>query len=105
MTGPAISTWGLTRSFKGMTAVDELTLEVATGEVVALLGPNGAGKTTTVRLLNGVLAPDAGKSSVLGLDPVKRGDEVRRVTGVLTESAGLDDRLTAMENLLAVARI
>src|SRR5258708_5373830 len=105
MTGLAISTWGLTRTFKGRTAVDELTFEVAAGEVVALLGPNGAGKTTTVRLLNGVLAPDAGRSSVLGLDPVEQGDDVRRLTGVLTESAGLDDRLTAMENLLAVAQI
>jgi len=105
MTGPAISIRGLTRSFKGRIAVDELTLDVAAGEVVALLGPNGAGKTTTVRLLNGVLAPDAGACSVLGLDPAEHGDDVRRLTGVLTESAGLDDRLTAMENLLSVAQI
>ncbi|MCU1463393.1 MAG: putative transporter ATP-binding protein [Acidimicrobiales bacterium] len=105
MTGPAISTSGLTRSFKDRIAVDELTFDVAAGEVVALLGPNGAGKTTTVRMLNGVLAPDRGSSSVLGLDPVTQGDDVRRLTGVLTESAGLDDRLTAMENLVAVAQI
>jgi ABC-2 type transport system ATP-binding protein len=105
MPGPVISTWDLTRSFKGRVAVDELTLEVAAGEVVALLGPNGAGKTTTVRLLNGVLAPDRGGCRVLGLDPVADGDDVRQRTGVLTEAAGLDDRLTAMENLLAAARI
>src|SRR5439155_6821022 len=105
MADPAISTWDLTRSFKGRTAVDQLTLDVAPGEVIALLGPNGAGKTTTVRLLNGVLAPDAGGSRVLGLDPVRDGDAVRRRTGVLTEAAGLDDRLTPMENILATARI
>ena len=68
-------------------------------------GPNGAGKTTTVRLLNGVLRPDAGRASVLGLDPAVDGDAVRRRTGVLTENAGLDDRLTAAENLERDGRI
>src|SRR5260221_3271437 len=105
MADPAISTWDLTRSFKGRTAVDQLTLDVAPGEVIALLGPNGAGKTTTVRLLNGVLNPDRGGSRVLGLDPTVDGNEVRRRTGVLTENAGLDERLTARENLLFAARI
>ncbi|MEL7210397.1 MAG: ABC transporter ATP-binding protein, partial [Actinomycetota bacterium] len=69
-----------------------------------LLGPNGAGKTTTVRLLNGVLTPDAGAATVLGLDPAFDGDELRHRTGVLTENAGLDDRLTAVENLVFSAR-
>jgi ABC-2 type transport system ATP-binding protein len=58
-----------------------------------------------VRLLNGVLRPDAGASRVLGLDPAADGDAVRRRTGVLTENAGLDDRLTALENLVLYARI
>ena len=75
------------------------------GEVLALLGPNGAGKTTTVRLLNGVLRPDRGRATVLGLDPAVDGDEVRRRTGVLTENAGLDDRLTRGENLELTARM
>ena len=102
---PVIHTRGLTRSFRGRPAVDELDLDVQAGEVVALLGPNGAGKTTTVRLLNGILVPDRGSSRVLGLDPVTQGDEVRRRTGVLTEGAGLDDRLTARENVVFTARI
>ena len=101
---PAIHTEGLTKAFRDEVAVDGLTIEVPEGEVVALLGPNGAGKTTTVRLLDGVLAPDAGHATVLGLDPVTQGDELRRRTGVLTEDAGLDDRLTARENLGFVAR-
>jgi len=101
----AITTTGLSRSFDGQTAVDSLDLEVHTGEVLALLGPNGAGKTTTVRLLNGVLAPDRGGVTVLGLDPQVDGNEVRRRTGVLTETAGLDDRLTARENLEFTARM
>ena len=102
---PAITTVGLTRAFRGVQALDGLSFDVQPGEVMALLGPNGAGKTTTVRLLNGVLQPDGGESRVLGLDPAVDGHEVRRRTGVLTETAALDDRLTAMENLLAHARI
>jgi ABC-2 type transport system ATP-binding protein len=105
MSHAAIETSGLTRSFAGRPAVDQLTFEVAPGEVVALLGPNGAGKTTTVRLLNGILRPDAGGSRVLGLDPATDGDAVRRRTGVLTETAGLDDRLTLLENVVIPARI
>src|SRR4051794_28803010 len=102
---PVVTTDGLTRRFGDETAVDALTLDVQAGEVLALLGPNGAGKTTTVRLLNGILRPDAGASRVLGIDPVTDGEAVRRRTGVLTENAGLDDRLTALENLVLWARI
>jgi ABC-2 type transport system ATP-binding protein len=101
----AIEARGLTRSFATGLALDDLTLDVQPGEVLALLGPNGAGKTTTIRLLNGVLKPDRGEARVLGLDPTVDGDEVRRRTGVLTENAGLDERLTARENLLFAARI
>ena len=101
----AIETRGLTRTFPSGRAVDDLTFDVRRGEVLALLGPNGAGKTTTIRMLNGVLAPDAGTARVAGLDPVAAGDEVRRRTGVLTENAGLDERLTARENLAFAARI
>ena len=101
----AIELHGLTRRFGSEVAVDDLTFDVEAGEVMALLGPNGAGKTTTVRLLNGILRPDAGSTTVLGLDPAVDGDAVRQRTGVLTENAGLDDRLTAMENLVIYARI
>ncbi len=105
MPNVAIRTEGLTRRFGASVALDHLTIDVAEGEVLALLGPNGAGKTTTVRLLDGVLAPDEGSSMVLGFDPAVEPDEVRRRTGVLTEHAGLDDRLTATENLMVSARI
>lgn len=101
----AIETRDLTRSFDGRVALDGLSLTIERGEVLALLGPNGAGKTTTVRLLNGVLRPDSGSAEVLGLDPVTEGQELRSVTGVLTENAGLDERLTARENLEYTARI
>jgi ABC-2 type transport system ATP-binding protein len=102
---PAITCTGLTRRFPSGTALDDLTLDVRPGEVLALLGPNGAGKTTTMRLLNGVLRPDAGTATVLGLDPWTHGDELRARTGVLTENAGLDERFTAIENLELMARL
>ncbi len=101
----AIEAHDLSRSFGENVALDGLSFELQSGEVLALLGPNGAGKTTTVRLLNGVLHPDRGRARVLGIDPVVDGEELRRHTGVLTENAGLDDRLTARENLEFVARI
>lgn len=102
---PVIRTHALRRIFAGGAGLEALDLAVDHGEVLALLGPNGAGKTTTVRLLNGVLRPDSGRAEVLGLDPATHGDEVRRRTGVLTENAGLDDRLTAFENLWYAARL
>ncbi len=105
MVDPVLACEGLTRRFPSGTALDGLTLDARPGEVLALLGPNGAGKTTTMRLLNGVLEPDAGTASVLGLDPWRQGEELRARTGVLTENAGLDERLTALENLTFVARI
>ena len=101
----AIDTLDLSRSFASGPALDGLTIEVQPGEVLALLGPNGAGKTTTVRLLNGVLTPDRGSARVLGFDVATEGDAVRRHTGVLTENAGLDDRLTTRENLIFSARV
>ena len=105
MTDLAIRTRSLSRTFGDRIALDGLDLSVPRGEVLALLGPNGAGKTTTVRLLNGILRPDSGTADVLGLNPAIDGDAIRRRTGVLTESAGLDDRLTARENLEFAARI
>ena len=101
----AVRCEGLTRHFPSGTALDGLTLDARPGEVLALLGPNGAGKTTTMRLLNGVLRPDGGAATVLGLDPCTQGDVLRTRTGVLTENAGLDDRFTARENLEFTARL
>ena len=95
----AIQTEKLCRRFGSRPAVQDVTLTVEPGEVFGVLGPNGAGKTTMVRLLNGVLSPSAGTCRVLGFDPVTQGGEVRRRTGVLTESPALYERMTARENL------
>ncbi len=102
---PVIATQGLTRQFGDITAVDHLDLEVYPGEVLGFLGHNGSGKTTTVRLLNGVLTPTAGTAAVLGLDPTTAGAELRRRTGVLTETPSVDERLTAYENLSIYAEL
>jgi ABC-2 type transport system ATP-binding protein len=102
---PAVVTTDLARLFAGSPALAGVSLQMRAGGCVALLGPNGAGKTTTVRLLDGVLRPHGGRATVLGLDPETEGDAVRRRTGVLTENAGLDDRLTAAENLEMTGRI
>jgi ABC-2 type transport system ATP-binding protein len=89
----------LQRSFGSQKAVDGLTFTVQAGEVFGLLGPNGAGKTTTVRLLNGILPPSAGSARVFELDPATQGEQVRRRTGVLTETPSLYERLSARDNL------
>jgi ABC-2 type transport system ATP-binding protein len=90
---------GLRRAFGTVQAVRDLSFELHDGEVFGVHGPNGAGKTTTVRLLNGVLTPDAGRVRVMGLDPATQGKAVRRQTGVLTETPSLYERLSARENL------
>jgi len=80
-------------------AVDELYLEVYEGETFGLLGPNGAGKTTTVRLLNCIIKPTSGTATVNGYDVLKEETEVKRVTGLLAESPGLYEKLSAYEFL------
>jgi ABC-2 type transport system ATP-binding protein len=83
----------------GIKAVDELDLEVYEGETFGLLGPNGAGKTTTVRLLNCIIKPTSGTAVVNGYDILKKETEVKRVTGLLAESPGLHEKLSAYEFL------
>jgi ABC-2 type transport system ATP-binding protein len=80
-------------------AADELDLEVYEGETFGLLGPNGAGKTTTVRLLNCIIKPTRGTAVVSDHDIVKDDAAVKRVTGLLAESPGLYEKLSAYEFL------
>ena len=80
-------------------ALDGLNIEVFEGETFGLLGPNGAGKTTAVRLLNGIIKPSGGTARVNGFDIVQREDDVKRVTGMLAESPGLYEKLSAREFL------
>ena len=76
---------GLTKKFDDFTAVEDLTLSVRSGELLALLGPNGAGKTTTVRMLSAILRPTSGTARINGCDVVTQADQVRRMIGMLTD--------------------
>ena len=80
-------------------AVDELDLKVYEGETFGLLGPNGAGKTTTVRLLNCIIKPSRGTATVNGYNILGKETDVKRVTGLLAESPGLYEKLSAYEFL------
>ncbi len=95
-----IQTDNLSRHFGNLTAVAQVTLTVERGEVFGLLGSNGAGKTTLIRLLNGLLRLSDGSAHVLDYDPVSQGHELRRHTGVLTETPSLYENLTARDNLI-----
>ena len=99
-----IHTESLTRRFGDRTAVDRLTFDVRAGEIVGLLGPNGAGKTTTIRMLAGMIAPSSGALCIGEHDPSSEPDRVHEIIGLLTESPGLYERLTARENLAYFAR-
>ncbi len=100
-----IKTQDLTKRFGGNTAVDHLSLEIPSGEVFGFLGPNGAGKTTTVRMLSALIAPTEGTATVNGFDVIRQPMAVRRTVGVLTETPGMYDRLSAEYNLLLYARL
>lgn len=102
-----IETEHLTKRFGDIVAVEDVSLHVKKGEVLALLGPNGAGKTTTIRLLLGLLQPTEGTARVLGYDMRRpsQAEKARARVGVLTETPGLYETLTALENLRFFANL
>ncbi len=89
----------LSKQFGKFVAVQDISLNVAEGEVVALLGPNGAGKTTTVRMLAAILKPTRGYARIAGYDTIKDARIVRHLIGVLTEFPGLYSRMTGLAYL------
>ncbi len=104
-TVPALRAEGLTKHFSTTVAVDDLSLEVAPGEVFGFLGPNGAGKSTTIKMLTGLLAPSAGRARVLGRDIAREPLEVKRRIGVVPEDLNLFERLTGAEMLSFTGRM
>jgi len=94
-----ITTQNLTKKFDQITAVENLTLEIPEGEVFGFLGPNGAGKTTTVRILTSLITPTAGSATVNGHVIGEEDIDIRRSVGLLTETPGLYDNLSAERNL------
>ena len=100
-----IQTENLTKKFGDVTAVEGLNLDVKEGEVFGFLGPNGAGKTTTVRMLTSLIGPTAGKAVVNGFEAGKQDFDIRRSVGVLTETPGMYDNLSAEYNLRLYAEL
>jgi ABC-2 type transport system ATP-binding protein len=101
----AIETDQLSRSFDGLVAVDHLSLAIPAGIVFGFLGPNGAGKTTTVRMLSALIAPTSGTALVAGHKLGQENQSIRHSVGILTETPGLYDRLSAFENLVFFGRL
>jgi ABC-2 type transport system ATP-binding protein len=103
---PAISISSLTRTFAGgVTAVNNLSLDVTPGQFFGFLGPNGAGKSTTIKMLTGLLAPTSGSVHILGQDLIANPIEVKRQIGVVPEGMALFGKLTAVEYLHFVGRM
>jgi ABC-2 type transport system ATP-binding protein len=88
-----------------ITAVENLDLDIAEGEVFGFLGPNGAGKTTTVRMLTSLIAPTSGRATINGLEIGKQDTEIRKIVGILTETPGMYERLSAEKNLTIFAHL
>jgi ABC transporter DrrB family efflux protein len=101
----AVHVEGVIKRFGATVALAGVDLDVAEGTVFGLLGPNGAGKTTLVRVLATLLAPDAGRAEVLGLDVVHEAAAVRRLLGLTGQFAAVDEILTGRENLQMFGRL
>jgi len=102
---PAIRTEHLTRRFGELVAVEDVNLEVASGQFFGFLGPNGAGKSTTIKMLTGLLAPTSGTMQILGIDFEQQPVDVKRQIGVVPEGMALFGRLTGAEYLNFVGRM
>jgi ABC-2 type transport system ATP-binding protein len=96
---------GLTKRFGERTVVDGLTMQVRRGEIYGFLGPNGSGKTTSIRMMCGLLTPDAGEGHTLGLDVVREAGQIKKRVGYMTQRFGLYEDLSIRENLEFVARV
>jgi ABC-2 type transport system ATP-binding protein len=99
MPNEAIQLRGLTKRFDDLTAVNDLTLEVAAGEIFGLVGPDGAGKTTAIRMMAGIMRPDAGSITIAGCDVIKHPEAVKSRISYMPQRFGLYEDLTTDENI------
>lgn len=100
-----IDVTGLNKHFGDKHVVKDLALQVRPGEIFGFLGPNGSGKTTSIRMLCGLLTPDSGQGTCLGLDVIAESAAIKRQVGYMTQKFSLWDDLTIAENLEFVARM
>jgi ABC-2 type transport system ATP-binding protein len=101
----AIDVKGLSKSFEGREVVHDLSMQVKRGSIYGFLGPNGSGKTTTIRMLCGLLTPDAGEGTCLGYDIRRDADKIKLRVGYMTQRFSLYQDLSVRENLEFVARL
>jgi ABC-2 type transport system ATP-binding protein len=104
-TDVVIDVEGLTKRYGERVAVDGLTMQVRRGEIYGFLGPNGSGKTTSIRMMCGLLTPDAGAGRTLGFDVVREAGEIKQRVGYMTQRFGLYEDLSIRENLDFIARV
>ena len=97
--GPAVHIDKLVKRFGDFVAVDNVSIEVARGEIFGFLGPNGAGKSTTIRILCGLLAPTSGRATVGGFDVATQSEMVRQHIGYMSQKFSLYDDLSVEENI------
>ena len=105
MSEAAIDVTGLSKIFSGRRVVDGITLKVERGRICGFLGPNGSGKTTTIRMLCGLLTPDEGNGTCLGLDIRRESRQIKRQVGYMTQRFSLYEDLSIRENLDFIARV
>lgn len=105
MTDLAISVRGLTKEFGGRKVVDGFDMEVPKGAIYGFLGPNGSGKTTTIRMMCGLLTPEAGEGTCLGYDIRRQSQQIKERVGYMTQRFSLYEDLTIRENLDFMARM
>ncbi|MBU2117532.1 MAG: ABC transporter ATP-binding protein, partial [Alphaproteobacteria bacterium] len=103
--GPAIDVRGLNKSFGALHAVRDFGITVQRGRICGFLGPNGAGKTTTLRMLCGLLTPDGGEGTVLGLDVIRQARAIKTRVGYMTQKFSLYEDLSIEQNLTFTARV
>lgn len=96
---PVIEVKDLVKKFDGKTVVNGVSIHVNEGEIVGFLGPNGSGKTTTIRLMCGLLTPDAGSGQCLGYDIVRQSEKIRQQIGYMTQKFSFYEDMTVVENL------
>jgi ABC-2 type transport system ATP-binding protein len=101
----AIDVAGVTKRFGNKTVVDAIDLQVRRGEIYGFLGPNGSGKTTFIRMLCGLLTPDAGHGTCLGFDVRTQQAEIKRHVGYMTQRFSYYEDLSIRENLDFIARV
>ena len=105
MAALAIDVRDLTKRFGDKTVVDRLSIQVSRGRICGFLGPNGSGKTTTIRMLCGLLTPDAGEGHCLGFDIRTQSRQIKRRVGYMPQRFGLYEDLSIGENLAFIARL